>query len=169
MLLERNQRANALIARVPPHDGSLPAKLLESLAAELQQLAVPSLWQPASLRPASVGEELLYLIASSAHAALYLVSDGVGTSSPPHEHQTWALIAGIHGCERNEFYERSAPNGIRLQSHRDVGAGDVVALLREAIHATTVHGDQPTYHLHLYGARLQDLPPFAQRCFTPTS
>jgi len=167
MLLERDQLANALIARVPPHDGSLPQQVADTLVIELQQLAAPSLWQASPLLPASAGEELLYLIASSAHAALYLVSDGVGTSSPPHEHQTWAMIAGIRGIERNDFYQRDALTGIRLQSQRNVGVGEVVALTREAVHATSVQGAEPTYHLHLYGARLQDLPPFAQRCVWP--
>ena len=38
--------------------------------------------------------------------ALYAVSEKLGNMSPPHDHTTWAVIAGIEGEELNKFYRR---------------------------------------------------------------
>jgi len=58
-------------------------------------------------RAAEPGEELVYAldVPQKDTACLYLVSDGVGVVSPPHEHTTWAIIVGISGQEMNLIYD----------------------------------------------------------------
>src|SRR5262249_60246764 len=44
--------------------------------------------------------------------ALYASAGGPGKKVPPHNHTTWAGIAGVHGAERNVVYDR-LENGAR--------------------------------------------------------
>src|ERR1700730_10716087 len=37
---------------------------------------------------------------------LYASAGGAGKKVPPHNHTTWAIIAGVHGAERNVGYAR---------------------------------------------------------------
>ena len=142
---------------------------LQTVAAALQQLASSPSWQRCSLREAGEGEEVLHVLARSAdHApALYLVSDGVGTGSPPHDHSTWAVIAGIRGREANLSYRvlSGESRTVVPASVAEVGPGDVWRMRPSEVHASRVVGDRPTFHLHLYGRPLDTLPPFASRCY----
>ncbi len=112
---------------------------------------------------------MLHVLARAADdsPALYLVSDGIGTRSPPHEHLAWAVIAGVRGREANISY-RVLPDEPRTVFHDsvvEVGPGDVLVMEPFDVHATEVVGDRGTFHLHLYGCPLDRLPPFAARCY----
>src|SRR3982074_1281076 len=74
--------------------------------------------------------------------ALYPSAGGAGKKVPPHNHTTWAIIAGVHGAERNVVYER-LDNGARegLVQLREAPAkeknlkrGDVIAYLPDDFH-----------------------------------
>ncbi len=142
---------------------------LQTIAAELLALCQTTVFSAEQYPAAEPGKEQLHALAvsDSGGPSVYLVSDGVGVTSPPHEHQTWAVIVGLRGVERNIQYGRlpGEQRSVAQQGIVDVGAGAYWCLAESDIHATDVVGDQPTYHVHLYGRALAALPAFAQRCF----
>ncbi|MBB4843862.1 putative metal-dependent enzyme (double-stranded beta helix superfamily) [Paucibacter oligotrophus] len=147
-----------------------PSKPLLGQVAELLRTAAPQLALEASRYPAAqAGQELLYELAvdPAGGPSLYLVSDGAGTSSPPHTHQTWAVLLGLRGVELNQLFRLRGDSDGRLHkvgAEEAVGPGACLLMQAEDIHATRVRGES-CYHLHLYGRALSHLPPFATRCF----
>lgn len=135
---------------------------LRQLSAEIDAAAIGDLI-------AAPGQERLYPIAVSASGgpSLYLVSDGAGTASAPHEHQTWVAIVGLRGLELNTIFRRAdtATRAIVREREEAVGPGGLLVLDAAQIHATRVDGEGSTVHLHLYGRALSALPPFPERCF----
>jgi rhodanese-related sulfurtransferase/predicted metal-dependent enzyme (double-stranded beta helix superfamily) len=99
--------------------------------------------------------------------ALYASAGGPGKKVPPHNHTTWAIIAGVHGAERNVVYER-LDNGARdgVVQLREAPAkekmlkrGDVIAYLPDDFHhIETPAGSGNALHLHFYGLGLEHLP-----------
>lgn len=146
---------------------------LRDLAEDLLQLCRKLDFNQLDLPEAGPGQEFLHPLAVSpvGGPSIYLVSDGPGVTSPPHEHQTWAVIAGIRGCEINTRFERLDVDSRQVVAvdSVSVGAGQLMLLSPEQIHATTVLGERATFHLHLYGAALHTLPPFKNRCFEAVS
>jgi predicted metal-dependent enzyme (double-stranded beta helix superfamily) len=139
---------------------------LEEVAAVLQRLARSPHWRATSWRAATPSEELLYELAVLAGApSLYLVSDGQGVTSPPHEHGTWTVIAGVSGNEANDLYRRVSGSRVAPINRVVVGPGESMVLTADAIHSTEVVGEGPTFHLHLYGRPLSELDGFASRVF----
>jgi len=119
--------------------------------------------------PAKPGEERLYelTVASESAPAIYLVSDGAGVVSPPHEHCTWAVIVGLGGNELNTFFRRSSSGSVAVTPEQsvNVGVGEFLTMRAAAVHSTTTVGNASTFHVHLYGRALFALPPFSSRCF----
>jgi rhodanese-related sulfurtransferase len=86
---------------------------------------------------------------------------------PPHNHTTWAIIAGVHGAERNVVYER-LDNGAREgvvqlreapAKEKTLKRGDVIAYLPDDFHhIETPVGSGNALHLHFYGLSLEHLP-----------
>ena len=64
-----------------------------------------------------------------------------GRGAPPHNHGTWAVVAGVDGAERNTFWtrvddgSRSGRAEIRRQGDLVLGPGDVVTFLPDLIHS----------------------------------
>ena len=152
-------------ARVALHSGNHVE--LQQAVVELQRLALSPLWATPEIRAAAPGEELLYEVAVTRGApSLYLVSDGVGVVSSAHTHQTWAVIAGIRGQELNLLFGviSTAEKSVGPPSESViVGVGQTLSLGKECIHATEVLGSEATFHLHLYGQPLCELPSFESR------
>lgn len=139
---------------------------LERLATEL--LSIVARLDTEQFPAAAPGEEVVYpLIESPNGPSIYIVSDGVGTSSPPHEHQTWAVIVGVSGRELNTFYAvpPSRSRRVLALASQSIGAGEFTVLDPLVIHATSVVGGAPTYHLHVYGRSLASLPAFTLRTY----
>lgn len=86
--------------------------------------------------------------------AMYAVAMHPGHAQPPHDHTTWALIAGVHGSERNSLYRRPQGSGSAPLAHLadiTVAAGNALALGPTELHAIEVPGPGDALHLHLYG------------------
>lgn len=99
--------------------------------------------------------------------ALYASAGGAGKKVPPHNHTTWAIIAGVHGAERNVVYER-LDNGaqesvVQLREapskEKTLKRGDVIAFLPDDFHHIETPADSGNaLHLHFYGLSLEHLP-----------
>ena len=151
-------------------DGRQPEPTtLREIAETLGQFAKSPVWHADAFREAAAGEELVYELAvrSGGRASLYLVSDGAKVTSPPHCHQTWAIIVGIRGQELNQRYtlQSAEARTVSRSNAISVGPGQVLTLGREDIHSTEVQGSEATFHLHLYGQALIELPSFGSRCY----
>jgi predicted metal-dependent enzyme (double-stranded beta helix superfamily) len=151
------------------NQGSVSEASLTAVANGLRQVAAELALPPADFPPAGSSQELVYGLAEDARSgiALYLVSDAPGTVSPPHEHLTWAIIAGIRGVEANTLYRiiDSASREVEVCGEVVVGAGQSLVLPERAIHSTAALGATATYHLHLYGKPLESLPRLRERTY----
>jgi len=78
--------------------------------------------------------------------------------APPHNHGTWAVIAGIDGDEKNVLWRRRGEQ-LQRQGTEIVGPGKVAAFLSHAIHSVANEGERTSLSLHVYGRNLN----FAQR------
>lgn len=99
--------------------------------------------------------------------ALYASAGGPGKKVPPHNHTTWAVIAGVHGEERNVVYDRldngAQPDKVQLRENRakekTLRRGDYIAYLADDFHhIETPAGSGSALHLHFYGLSLEHLP-----------
>ncbi|CAN5900314.1 rhodanese-like domain-containing protein [soil metagenome] len=99
--------------------------------------------------------------------ALYASAGGPGKKVPPHNHTTWAIIAGVHGAERNVVYERfdkgARDDLVELREapakEKTLRRGDVISYLPEDFHhIETPVGSGNALHLHFYGLSLEHLP-----------
>ncbi len=97
--------------------------------------------------------------------ALYASAGGPGKKVPPHNHTTWAVIAGVHGAEHNVVYERldnrARADFVQLRPSREktLKRGDVISYLPEDFHhIETPAGSGNALHLHFYGLSLEHLP-----------
>ena len=99
--------------------------------------------------------------------ALYASAGGPGKKVPPHNHTTWAIIAGVHGEERNVVYDRldngAQADKVQLREatakEKTLRNGDVIAYLPDDFHhIETPAGSGTALHLHFYGLSLEHLP-----------
>jgi len=72
---------------------------------------------------------------------------------PPHNHGTWAVIAGVDGEEKNILWRRRGER-LELQSAEIIGPGQVGAFLSDAIHSVVNDSERTTLSLHVYGKNL---------------
>jgi predicted metal-dependent enzyme (double-stranded beta helix superfamily) len=73
--------------------------------------------------------------------------------APPHNHGTWAVVAGIDGEEKNVLWRRRGGQ-LERQGSEVLGPGQVAAFLGNAIHSVANEGDRTTLSLHVYGRNL---------------
>jgi rhodanese-related sulfurtransferase/predicted metal-dependent enzyme (double-stranded beta helix superfamily) len=96
--------------------------------------------------------------------ALYGSAGLPGAKQLPHDHTTWAVIAGIYGDEHNVFYRRSDDGSVagrgtlEKTGETTVRKGSACALMPDDFHTIETRGAGPKLHLHLYGRTLEDLP-----------
>ena len=166
---ERAQAVLAFIAeakRLAPDSARATPDQLRQVAERLEALGrrrvlfPPEAFSVVPGRPASI-----YRLAEDADGgyALYLSLGEPGKAQPPHDHTTWAIIAGVAGVERNEVYARrkSADPARDTLAHArrvDVGPGQSIVLGPDDVHTIELVGDEPGAHLHFYGLALDRLP-----------
>lgn len=80
-----------------------------------------------------------------------------GRGAPPHDHGTWAVVAGVEGVEHNIRYLRvddgSRPDyaALEVKHDFDAGAGDLICMKTGGIHAVRNDSNRVTLSLHTYG------------------
>jgi len=160
---ERHAAVSACLDRVRAaiREQGVTRSGLETVSGHLRELARRTELFPADAFPPPAGGErtAVYLLSEDPdHGnALYVVSEAQGNAAPPHDHKTWAVIAGIQGEEVNRIYERvddgSEPGRgeVRQREEVVVKQGTAVAYLPEDIHSIHCFSEEPTVTLHLYG------------------
>jgi rhodanese-related sulfurtransferase/predicted metal-dependent enzyme (double-stranded beta helix superfamily) len=169
VMQERHAAIGALIAkvrRIEAEDGATP-QALDRIKPLLVALASRSELFPKDqfFTPGSDKGRIYRLAEDPDHRfALYASAGMPGKAQPPHNHTTWASIAGVYGQEHNVFYERidnrSTPGqgSLRKTGELTVVKGNAVAFLPDDFHTIEVRGGEPSLHLHLYGMSLEHLP-----------
>ena len=93
--------------------------------------------------------------------AIFAVSWLPNRGAPPHDHGTWAIVAGVDGPEKNEFFERLDDRRRRGYAElKKVGekvfrVGDVLAMRTGQIHSIWNESDTVSISLHIYGKNIQ--------------
>ncbi len=108
--------------------------------------------------PDDAGSSVSYRIAQNDddELALYVQCVADGTSAPPHEHNTWAVIVGMRGQELNRLYGPCGGDGepqVRREVMVERGTG--VALLADDVHSIHIEGAATNFHC--YGLALERL------------
>ncbi len=139
--------------------GGVDQTTVERVKQRLLVLAERSdLFTEADYPPPDAGGAQMYRIAQNDddEVTLYVQSVGGGVSAPPHEHQTWAVIVGMHGQELNRLYGPCAGRG-EPQVHDEiiVERGTGVAMLHDDVHS--IHIDGTAINFHCYGLDLERL------------
>ena len=89
--------------------------------------------------------------------AVFMVAWEPHNGVAPHDHGTWALIAGVEGVERNTSYARLDDRGrdgyaeIEVNSELQAGPGDLICMKNGGIHSVRNETDHITLSLHTYG------------------
>ncbi|WP_442592619.1 rhodanese-like domain-containing protein [Parapusillimonas sp. JC17] len=116
-----------------------------------------------SLRPGKPGGLYQLWRGLNGDLALYASAGKTGKKQPPHDHTTWAVIAGVFGEEHNVFFERIDDRSVEGQGilkqvdELTVRAGNAATLSGEVFHTIEVVSEEDSLHLHLYGRALDTL------------
>ena len=92
--------------------------------------------------------------------AVLAVSWTPGMGVGPHDHGTWAVVAGVDGIERNIRYQRlddrSNPDyaELEIKDESRAGPGDLVCIKKGGIHSVRNDSDKVTLSLHTYGTHI---------------
>lgn len=166
---ERAAAVRQLVADARRIEGTgVSRETLDKIGERLASLAARSELFPQDEFPLGADGGIYRLSEDPDHRfALYASAGGPGKKVPPHNHTTWAIIAGVHGAERNVVYDR-LDNGdregvVRLREapakEKTLKCGDVIAYLPEDFHhIETPVGSGNALHLHFYGLSLERLP-----------
>jgi rhodanese-related sulfurtransferase/predicted metal-dependent enzyme (double-stranded beta helix superfamily) len=169
-VMERRHAAVAeTIARIRAveHDTGITGAALDDIKSLVTDLACRTeLFPPEHFAVPDGKQTRLYRLAEDPdhRFALYASAGTPGKAQPPHNHTTWAVIAGVYGQEHNVFYERtdnrSTPGQgtLRRTGELTVVKGNAVAFMPDDFHTIEVVGSEPSLHLHMYGLSLEHLP-----------
>lgn len=164
----RETAVNTLLAKavVIQKERTMSRSSVERIRTALLELAMQREFWNETDYPAPAGDERQnrFLIGQGeSGVSLYLNVLCPGKRIPPHNHTTWACIAGVEGVEENTFFDRvddgSVPGRAEITTREVVvvGPGTGIAMLGEDIHSVEIKGSQTIRHLHFYGRPLETL------------
>ena len=168
IVTERMQLVREMLARVRKvTEPDLRRDSLDAIKAELVALAARrDLFPVDEFPPIEGGNASMYRLSEDAdhRYALYVVAPAPGQFAPPHDHSTWAVIAGVHGRENNKLYTRTddgtQPGVAQIEQsvELDIVPGTAIALMPDDIHSIHLGADGPHANLHLYGMSVEHCP-----------
>jgi predicted metal-dependent enzyme (double-stranded beta helix superfamily) len=83
-----------------------------------------------------------------------------GDETPPHDHGTWAVIAGLEGSETNHRWKRvddgRVPGyaDVRRERSERIDAGTIVSMAPDTIHSLHNDSGGQSVTLHVYGVNV---------------
>ncbi len=86
-----------------------------------------------------------------------------GRGVMPHDHQTWGVVVGLDGDEKNVNWERRDDGGrpgyadLAVRNEVVVRRGDVLGFLPDDIHSVHNEGASASLSLHIYGKSLAQI------------
>jgi predicted metal-dependent enzyme (double-stranded beta helix superfamily) len=92
--------------------------------------------------------------------AVFVVNWLPGRGTPPHDHGTWAVVAGIEGVEKNVRFERHDDGSrdgyaeLEVKHEFDAAPGELVSMKTGGIHQVTNETDRMTLSMHTYGKHI---------------
>ena len=140
-----------------------PREITSRLRPLARALAVTPTWlAPQHAKPdTNQGFGIHVLHEEPDHSLMVFVAAWApGRGVAPHNHGTWAVVAGVRGRERNVVWARaddgSRPGHAKLRRVGEtvVGPGDVIMMLPDSIHSVQNDTDDVTLSLHVYGFNL---------------
>ena len=87
-----------------------------------------------------------------------------GRETPPHNHGTWAVVAGVERTERNVFWRRlddgtrAGHAALERIGEKVIGVGELLAMPTGTIHSVANDTREITLTLHVYGRHLNFSP-----------
>jgi predicted metal-dependent enzyme (double-stranded beta helix superfamily) len=145
--------------------GATEAQFLQAVPALARRmmLAKHARLRPSMCHPDAAAEKagVFTLHEEPDHSlAVFVVTWLPGDETPPHDHATWAVIAGLEGHETNHWWkridDRSVPGhaDVRRAGKQRIDASSVVAMPGDAIHSLQNDSDGVSVTLHLYGVNV---------------
>ncbi|MEX6501012.1 hypothetical protein [Pseudomonas zhanjiangensis] len=94
--------------------------------------------------------------------SLFVVVDSwlPGRGVRPHDHDTWAVVVGVDGVERNRFWQRlddaSRPGYAELRciGEQSIQPGEAILMPSGGIHCVTNETQRTSLSFHVYGRHL---------------
>ena len=92
--------------------------------------------------------------------AVFAIAWLAGRGAPPHNHGTWAVVAGVDGPEKNVFYERlddgkrAGHAELKVVGEKLFAEGEVLAMPNGTLHSVRNESATTTVSLHIYGRHL---------------
>jgi len=84
--------------------------------------------------------------------AVFVVALPPGQETPPHDHGTWAVIAGLEGHETSHTWERvEGTTNVRRIASQDIDPRTILSLPDGTIHSLHNDSGAVSVTLHLYG------------------
>ena len=117
-------------------------------AAEMPRLALLPSGDFDVFEPLSIDDDGRY--------ALYVWLTSKQLSTVPHDHKTWAVVAGVTGEERNKLYHLAgagaASTAEKVRDEVAITEGVGLVMLPDDVHSEMIDGRaEPVLQLHLYG------------------
>lgn len=138
-------------------------RILAELSPLARRLALDKGWLRAGHRVTNpeLGFQSHLLHEEPDHSlAVFVVNWLPGRGVPPHDHGTWAVVAGVEGAERNTRYARTDDRSrddfalIEEKHSFEAGPGEVICMKTGGIHAVRNDGADVAISLHTYGRHL---------------